>query len=127
MPYQCFADDGNEAILLVTNLGEGDTQGVCPEHLADWGLAFLQSVTGSEWAVSATFPDERTGDATDEDDAADAAPAAPEPEPVPEPVPDVPFTPDQPDDDDDQGDQLAEDNAVRDADLRAELAGRSHA
>jgi hypothetical protein len=125
MPYQCFADDGQEAILLVTNLAEGDTLGVCPEHLPDWAQTFLTSVTGREWAPVEGSTEPTTGDATDEDEAADGGPVTPAPA-APEPTAE-PEAGDSVSDDEDQAEegQLAEDNAVRDADLRQELAGHS--
>lgn len=125
MPYQCFADDDGAPVLLVTNLAEGDTQAVCSDHLADWGLAFLQSVTGQEWApAGATFTDPASDEPTDEPEGEDGPTTDGQPL-TPELPPDLPAPEEADDDDQADGDQLAEDNAVRDADLRAELAGRS--
>lgn len=125
MPYQCFTDDDNPPVLLVTNLAEGDTMAVCADHLADYALGMLQSVTGQEWGVTASYPDQETGDETDEDADADAAPPAPTPEQVPA-DPETEGVAAEPDAEDQEGeDQVAEDNAVRDADLREELAGHS--
>lgn len=124
MPYQCFAEDGHEAVLLVTNLAEGDTLGVCADDLAAWAQTFLTSITGHEWApVASSGPDPETGDETDEDDRTDGpvAPVAPTPEQVPPAE-----EPGDDDDDDDlaEDDQRAEDEAVFQAGLREELAGR---
>lgn len=125
MPYECFASDDGAPVLLVTNLAEGDTQAVCADHLADWGLAFLQSVTGQEWApASATFTDPATDEPTDEPEGVDGPTTDGQPL-TPELPPDLPPAEDDDQGDDDDGGQAAEDHAVRDADLRQELAGRS--
>ena len=42
MGYQCAADDGNEAVILVTNLTNGDSLAWCPEHITTFGVSLLE-------------------------------------------------------------------------------------
>lgn len=80
MGYQCYADDQNAPVLLVTNLEAGETMAVCPEHLADYAVGLLQAVTGQTWApAQGSTPDPETGDQSDEDDASDGVPQTPGP------------------------------------------------
>lgn len=42
MGYQCAAEDGNEAVLLATNLTNGDSLAWCPEHLTTFAVSLLE-------------------------------------------------------------------------------------
>lgn len=72
MAYTCFTDDGNQAAILATNLETGDVIGVCGDHITDYALGLLQSVTDTEWAPVGGFPtDPGSGDVSDGDEATD--------------------------------------------------------
>src|SRR4051812_13137934 len=74
MPYECFTDDGAAPLVLATNLETGDVIGVCPDHLVDYAVGLLESVTGVTWRPEVgSVPDAVTDDESDEDDAADPA------------------------------------------------------
>src|SRR5438445_3915296 len=42
MGYPCAAEDGHEAVLLATNLSNGDTLAWCPEHLSTFAVSLLE-------------------------------------------------------------------------------------
>jgi hypothetical protein len=127
MGYACFTDDGNQAAIIVTNLENGDTLGVCPDHLVDYALGLLQSVTDLQWMP---VTDESTGpaadDPTDDDEPAEGPTAAP---PATEPAPGVVTVPLpeygddlDPDEQDEITDELERRQAEQD---RAEAAARA--
>lgn len=102
MGYVCDQHPDIPAALLITNLGTGDTVTLGPECIGDWASA-LASAFGPDAPAEAPTPGP---------DGPDAIP--------------VEFDEgyDDQGDDDDAGDQLAEDNAVYEADLRAVAEGR---
>lgn len=86
----CQADDGNAALFIVTNLGDGDSINVCPAHA---GAAFYELAkafgavpdavpvppaprerAGRKAKADEAATDPDTGDESDEDDAADGPP-----------------------------------------------------
>jgi hypothetical protein len=125
MGYQCFTDDNNEVAILVTNLANGETLAVCPEHLADYAVGLLQAATGVTWAPAADeATDPASDEPTDEDEAGDG-PTSPDPEPGPAAPPPVTGPGSADEDQADEGDQVAEDNAAYEADLRELAADRA--
>ncbi|SRR6266567_49515 len=44
MGYQCAADDGNQAFVLLTNLDNGDTVAWCQEHYGPFLVSALESM-----------------------------------------------------------------------------------
>lgn len=42
----CDFDDGEPAILLVTNIGNGDTQGICVGHVLPWTVTMAEQFGG---------------------------------------------------------------------------------
>lgn len=122
MAYDCYTGDGNAAVVIVTNLDNGDTVGVCPADLADFYLAMLTTITETEWQpVLNGGTDAGTGDPTDEPDspAGPAIPTAPAPDAPPTSAP----GPDHPDDDDDPDrDDHAEDDGDELPDARTATA-----
>lgn len=42
MGYQCAAEDGNEAVMLVTNLANGDSLAWCADHLSTFAVSLLE-------------------------------------------------------------------------------------
>lgn len=125
MGYQCIEGDDQAPVLLVTNLDVGETMAICSNHLSGFALALLTDTTGQAWEPTGeTAPDPAdTDEATDEDDSYRWA-EAPAFDPAPQVVPHD-LEPEQADEDGELGDQLAEDNAVRDQDLREELGAAS--
>lgn len=125
MGYACFTEDGNAAAILATNLETGDVIGVCGEHIVDYSLGLLQSASGLTWVPVTDDTDPATGEASDDEEGEDG-PTVPDAAPaeLPTGTPSLDDKPDIGELTEDDGDQLAEDGAVRDAELREELTGR---
>lgn len=127
MPYECFTNDGNAAVILSTNLDSGDVVGVCPECISIYAVGLLQGVTGREWRPVMDDTDPATDEPDDGDEGADGPTISETPAPTVSPTV-APGSPDDGDGDDEPGpyeDQATEDNAAYLANLRVELSGRS--
>jgi len=88
----CEFDGTNEAILLVTNLTNGDTQKICAEHAPMWAKSIVDTFAALGYGIDGPItavPDEEgdddqvimpgpltsSGPDDDEDDDADESPA----------------------------------------------------
>lgn len=78
MAYNCDADDGLAAIVIITQLGgDADTMAWCGEHWTQFVLTAAAQLGGGEPQVTETPSDPTTGDASDEPEAQDETALAP--------------------------------------------------
>lgn len=85
MAYRCDQHPESMAVLLITNLDNGDVVALCPLCVGPWAVALGEAFGAYDAGLLAQAnTDPATGDDTDDDAAADDQPAA-VPEPGPEP------------------------------------------
>jgi hypothetical protein len=93
MGYACDSDDGNAAVLLITDLtGEADALALCPNCLPVWISVMHHEMNGGVAVGDAVPVDPETGEETDEDADADAKDGRFTPETVDTALADDPIT-----------------------------------
>ena len=119
MGYRCDNHPDQAAVLLITNLGNGDTMTPCIACAPDLCAALTDTLTAVRANLEGEAPDPATGDPTHDDDAAADPAAAPAPASTPAPAPATPAP--APESTPDEGDDYDETAHDTDPDPRARV------
>lgn len=83
MAYPCDSEDGNAAVMLITNLDNGDTFACCGRCFPVWVASAAQQFAAARDVVDVPLPP----DGQDPAGTGQAEPSPADPDPAPDPAP----------------------------------------